>query len=247
MSLSSVALPSYQLALLQSQWLKPARSRLLRMADIARAGQIVDLGCGWGQITEELADRSNGFVVGIDRCEKAIHFANNRLPANLRDRVAFVQADANHLPMDDQSIDIVFVQCGFLWMESPAAVLTECRRVLRSGGWLVALEPDFGGMMEYPKEVATRQLWVSALSDAGADPEIGRKLPSLCHEANFECSSYFLDRYEPPRGQRLALLKELNLDDAMKREILSIEGKLACCPQDQVVVHLPFWMVVARK
>ncbi len=67
-----------------------------------------------------------------------------------------------------------------------ASAIKEIYRVLQPKGMLVAIEPDYGGMIEYPPEIATGDLWIAALSRAGADPCIGRKLPSILHTNRLE-------------------------------------------------------------
>ncbi|HLA84582.1 MAG TPA: hypothetical protein VJL29_07290, partial [Thermoguttaceae bacterium] len=65
--MSHPSLPSTALLRQQAEWLAPARSRLLRRAGIARCRRVLDLGCGVGAVTAELARRTSGFVVALDR------------------------------------------------------------------------------------------------------------------------------------------------------------------------------------
>lgn len=241
------SLPSYRLAQLQSEWLKPARSRLLRAARIDRAERILDLACGWGQIAIELAERSHAHVVGVDHSAEAIEFAKSQLGGDFQDRITFLQADATSLPIDDHSQDIVFIQCGLMWMPELEIVLTECHRVLRAGGHLVALEPDYGGMMEYPDEIASREIWHAALEAAGADPMVGRKLPTLCRAAGFDSDCYFLDRYEYPHRDSLSFLKELPLTSEQQIWMAKVEENRMQRKPNQMAAHLPFWLVLARR
>jgi hypothetical protein len=61
------------------------------------------------------------------------------------------------------------------------------RRVLRPGGaLLVFAEPDYGGRIDYPEELAILGEWQSdSLRRQGADPRAGRQLASWLHAAGF--------------------------------------------------------------
>jgi SAM-dependent methyltransferase len=241
------ALPSLELARLQAEWLSGARSRLLRSAGIHRAKRILDLGCGWGLSTVELAERSGAIVTGIDRLEHAVQFARSQLTSPLSSRVAFQLADATELPLESASIDLIFTQCSLLWMQDLRKVLAECHRLLAPMGRLVAIEPDYGGLMEWPISISTREIWLSALTCAGADPLVGRKLPVLMHEAGFQVNGYFFDRYEAPVSGRLEFLEELVSDAQQRAAIDRIRSELQKLASEDCVVHLPFWLQVATK
>jgi ubiquinone/menaquinone biosynthesis C-methylase UbiE len=68
-----------------------------------------------------------------------------------------------------------------LWVGNPAKALIEMKRTIKDGGILVCFaEPDYGGRLDYPIELnRIRELQIAGMINAGADPEIGRKLKSL--------------------------------------------------------------------
>lgn len=243
---TSKQLPSLSLALLQSHWLEGARSRLLRQAKVHRAQAILDLACGWGQVSLELARRCSGQIIGIDRLPDATEYARSRVPTELQARVTFETADVANLPLASGSQDIVFIQCGMLWMERRACALRECRRVLKPHGALVMIEPDYDGLMEYPPEIAARDLWCHCVSQAGGLPCVGRQLPALCNANGLSCHAYFLDRYQPPDPAYLGFLKELLSAQSQVERVQQIEQLWQQQKQAQIVVHLPFWLVIAH-
>jgi ubiquinone/menaquinone biosynthesis C-methylase UbiE len=241
------ALPSFELARLQCAWLRGARSRLLRSAGIHKARRILDLGCGWGLTTFEISERCDATVIGVDRSEQAIEFARSQLPKLAVSKVAFLLADSTCVPLEAASIDIIITQCSLMWMPDPITVLLECNRLLVPGGRVVAIEPDYGGLMEWPASITSRDIWLSALTTAGADPLMGRKLPLLLEQAGFQVSSYMLDRYEPASCEYLLFLIEI-IEDAVQRKALEhIRTELERLRPGQFIVHLPFWMQVATK
>jgi SAM-dependent methyltransferase len=157
-----------------------------------------------------------------------------------------VSADAERLPFADETFDLVFSQFAMLWLDA-SAVSAEVRRVLRPSGVLVALEPDYGGMIEHPPEIASRTIWISALRRSGADPEIGRKLPSLLHVAGFDVRVDLLDRLEPPSSTRFQFLRGLSLTDDEKQALRRIEAADAQASGPERVAHLPMFLITATK
>lgn len=104
-----------------------------------RSGQrLLDLGCGPGTITVDLAARvAPGDVVGIDPAEEVIEraranaaAADGGTPPNVR----FEVGDAYGLTFDDGSFDVVHAHQVLQHLTDPVAVLREAHRVLAPGG-----------------------------------------------------------------------------------------------------------------
>lgn len=231
-------LPCLELCIEQAAWLRGARSRLLRRAGIERRKAIVELGPGWGIVANELCRRSGQPVIAIDRRAR---------PAgvSLHENVDWIVAGAEQLPLADGSADLIFAQLTFLWLNARLAV-AEAARVLAPGGVLVAIEPDYGGMMEHPSEIATRTLWIAALQRAGANPYIGRELPDLFADAGLRVETRFPDRYQAAAAARLDLLSELRLTNEEQRQVARIRSHLQSHPE-RGVAYLPLWMVMGEK
>jgi SAM-dependent methyltransferase len=231
------ALPSRKQLCRQAAWLSPARSRLLRQADIARRRSVLDLACGYGAVTDELAERCNGRVVALD-CRKDA----------LIKPIVGVHAlcgDAEKLPFADGVFDLIFCQFALLWLDASAAV-REIRRVLMPGGVLAAIEPDYGGLVEHPSSICTRELWLSALDRAGADPYIGRKLPGILEAEGFCIEVGLLDRLMPPDPLRFELLEGLPLTAAERDQLNRIKRSDAELDDSTRVAHLPMFLILAE-
>ncbi len=225
----------------QSRWLATARSRLLRRVEIARRKRVLDLGCGYGTTTAELVRRSGGSVVALDRLRSALAARPGQFASACR-----VAGDARRLPFRDAAFDLIFCQFVWLWLDA-AIVAGEAFRVLRPGGALVALEPDYEGMIEHPAKLAARDLWLHWLARSGADPAIGRKLSGLLDRAGFKVEIGLLDRLEPPSPSRFKLLGELATSDAEREQVQQlIEADAACSGEDKVA-HLPVFLVTATR
>jgi SAM-dependent methyltransferase len=154
-------------------------------------------------------------------------------------------ADATRLPFADGGFDLVFCQLALLWMPLEATV-AEIRRVLQPGGVLVAIEPDYGGMIEYPPKIATRDLWIAALQRAGADPYVGRKLPGLLARHGFAVSVELMSSMTPPASERFDLLQDLSLTDAERETLRVIQRRASGLSGSwEQIAHLPFMLVSA--
>jgi len=234
-------LPSRELAQQQAGWLAPARARLLRRVHVARRRRVLDLGCGHGLVSGELARRSGGPVVAVDRNRQAL--AEDCRPFGGAARIC---ADATRLPFPAGRFDLVFCQFVFLWLDALAAA-REVHRVLQPGGVLVAIEPDYAGMIEHPAEIATRRLWLSVLAREGGDPEVGRKLPGLLSAGGFQVRVDLLDRLTPPSAARFDLLGELPLTNEERQSLDRLRAADAACDDNRRVVHLPMFLVTAVK
>lgn len=234
-------LPSLRLIRDQAAWLAPARSWLLQRANVEQRRSLLDLGCGFGVVSQELARLSSGRVVALDYNLPALLTA----PAMLRTS-APACADATRLPFADASFDLVFCQLALLWMPLEPA-LAEVRRVTQPGGVLVAIEPDYGGMIEHPAELATSELWLAGLKRAGADPLVGRKLPGLLAGHGFDVQVELMNELTPPVAQRFDLLRGLPLKRKERRQAKAIERSAKRLREPwQQVVHLPFMLVTAQ-
>lgn len=237
--MSDPSLPSRELLQQQAAWLAPARARLLRRVQIARRRRVLDLACGYGAVTGELVRRSGGQVVAMDRSRRGLTGLHQVFEGASR-----VRADALRLPFRDGCFDLVYCQFALVWLEVAAAA-REISRVLQPGGVLVVLEPDYGGLMEYPPQIAVREIWLAAIARAGGDPEIGRKLPGLLADAGFEVRIDLLDRLEPPSPARFALLGGLPLEPNEADALARIE---AIEPSSfRSVAHLPVFLITATK
>ncbi len=238
--IEQVDLPSLRLIREQSKWLAPARSWLLKQADLASRHSVLDLGCGFGIVTQELAAQAKGRVVALDHNYAALRTA----PAALRaSRPAC--GDSSALPFADASFDLVFSQLALLWMPLEPT-LAEIRRVMQVGGAFVAIEPDYGGLIEYPPEIAIKDLWTSGLQRAGGDPLIGRKLPGALAHLGFEVQVELFSEMTPPVGARFDLLRGLPLTGYEQKLLDKFEYQASRMSGPwQQVAHLPFMLITA--
>ncbi len=159
----------------QARWTRAVRNQLYRRVNLLRAGRVLDVGCGTGVITEEMAARCKGQVIGVDVDPAMIAFAQDH-----GGRAEYRVGDAHQLDFPDGHFDVVACHFLLMWVSDPLSAVREMARVTRPGGAVLACaEPDYGGRIDYPEELPLARWQAEALRREGADPFIGRKLPAL--------------------------------------------------------------------
>lgn len=150
-----------------------------------RSGQrVLDLACGIGAMTEQLANRCPSIrLFGVDIQMQSLHVAQANHPI-----AAYAQADGACLPFSDNTFD--FVHCSWLLehVPSPLNILNEVYRVLKVGGLCQFTEVDnssFGTDPEYPEVIEVMSTLCRIQIESGGDPYIGRRLGQLFQEAGF--------------------------------------------------------------
>lgn len=120
--------------------------------------RILDIGCGTGHLLSELAARyPQAALYGLDLAPNMVHLAAKRLAK----AATLVQGDAEQLPFDDASFDLVVSSSTFQWLEQCDRCFGEVRRVLVPGGlFCFAL---FGAGTLHELQVS----WRDALTAAG--------------------------------------------------------------------------------
>jgi ubiquinone/menaquinone biosynthesis C-methylase UbiE len=150
---------------------------------------LLDVGCGPGTITIDLAARvAPGAVVGVDRAEDVIAEATQLLTELAPGNAEFKTADVYRLGFDDQAFDVVHAHQVLQHLTDPVAALIEMRRVLRPGGILAIRDSDYGGFVWAPADRLLdrwMELYHSVCNHNGADADAGRHLLGWARAAGF--------------------------------------------------------------
>jgi SAM-dependent methyltransferase len=110
----------------------PAAARLVKFANVRGGQSVLDVGCGTGVVAITAA-RIGAHVRGVDLTPELLERAReNARIANVE--IDFREGDAEALPFDDVTFDIVLSQFGHMFAPRPDVAMTEMLRVLKSGG-----------------------------------------------------------------------------------------------------------------
>ena len=123
--------------------------RWLARAVSADAKLVLDLACGSGPMSRELAQPGRT-VVGLDLSAEELALAAQRGPG------PWVRADGLALPFADSSMDAVTSSIGLAVLTPLSDVVAECARVLRPGGVLAAIAPAMRPLGPQDLRVLTR-------------------------------------------------------------------------------------------
>ena len=113
------------------------RRRAARATGITTGGSALDVACGSGKLTAELARVAGprGRVVGLDFSAQMLEVARRDHPG-----LEFLEGDALNLPFENGSFDASTIAFGLRNLADPVRGLREMLRVVRPGGRTVVLE-----------------------------------------------------------------------------------------------------------
>ncbi|MBX3313577.1 MAG: methyltransferase domain-containing protein [Actinobacteria bacterium] len=173
-------------------WRTAANSAAHLLPHLAPGQRLLDVGCGPGTITVDLADRvAPGAVLGVDASADVIAQAAGIVGE--RSNVTFAVADVYALDHPDASFDVVHAHQVLQHLTDPVAALREMRRVLAPGGVLAARDSNYAAFWWSPDEPRLDR-WLSlyhAVTEANrADADAGRHLLAWAHAAGFTDVAY---------------------------------------------------------
>ncbi|HXZ61818.1 MAG TPA: methyltransferase domain-containing protein [Acidimicrobiales bacterium] len=177
-------------SVLRSHTWRTAENSCAYLLPHLRAGQsLLDVGCGPGTITGDLALLvAPGEVLGVDAAADVVAQAHEHARtlglANLR----FEAGDLFGLGYPDASFDVVHLHQVLQHLADPVAALVELRRLLRPGGLLAARDSDYRAFRWAPDDPLLDrwlELYLAVTAHNGHDACIGPRLLGLAHQAGF--------------------------------------------------------------
>jgi SAM-dependent methyltransferase len=171
------------------RWRTAANSADYLLPYLAEDHHVIDVGCGPGTITIDLARRArHGRVIGVDSAASVLSAAAVAASAAGMDNVAFEPGDVMALDHDDESFDVVHAHQLLQHVADPVGALREMRRVCRPGGVVAARDADYAAMSWAPADARLdrwRELYRDVALGNGAQPDAGRRLLAWAHAAGF--------------------------------------------------------------
>lgn len=171
-------------------WRTAENSAAYLLPELQPGDAILDIGCGPGTISADLAVLvPTGHVTAVDYApaivEQAATEAQSRGIANM----AFATADAHALQYDDDTFDVVHAHQVLQHVGDPVQALSEMRRVAKPGGVVAVRDSDYRAFTWFP-ESAGMSKWLDLYEEVaranGGEPDAGRRLKAWALRAGFE-------------------------------------------------------------
>jgi ubiquinone/menaquinone biosynthesis C-methylase UbiE len=151
---------------------------------------VLDVGCGPGTITADLAARvAPGRVTAVEMTDDALDLARVEAQARDQPNIDFVTSDVHALDFPDSTFDVVHAHQVLQHVADPVQALREMRRVCVPNGTVAVRDADYSGFTWFP-QLPTLDRWHELYSEAarvnGGEPDAGRRLLSWAQEAGFD-------------------------------------------------------------
>jgi SAM-dependent methyltransferase len=197
----------------QAEAIWPQEERLVRRYSLPDEANVLDAGCGTGEISLRLAQMlPRARVLGVDIIDNHLALARARC-AMLADRVRFENRSIFELGLPDRTFDLVV--CRHVLQAIPHAerAIAELQRVVRRGGWLHLIVEDYLMIHFEPRRLDADDFWSEGprrFGDAlGTDLRIGRRTYGILRRlglANITVDYIVVDPLRAPRETFAAIL-----------------------------------------
>lgn len=150
---------------------------------------VLDVGCGPGTITADLAARvAPGSVTAVDQVTDVLGAARTEVERRNLSNVSFGTADVHNLEFADDTFDVVHAHQVLQHVADPVRALCEMRRVCAPGGIVAVRDADYAGFIWHPQLPALdrwRDLYQRVARANRGEPDAGRRLLSWAQQAGF--------------------------------------------------------------
>jgi SAM-dependent methyltransferase len=172
-------------------WRKVENSMEFMIKYVNANHSVLDVGCGPGTITNDLARLvPNGKVCGIDTIEDLVQLGREQARQKLLENVEYRVGSATSLPFEDNAFDVVFAHQVLLHLPDPVSALVEMRRVVKPGGVICCKDADLRSILIYPEnlEEPLKYFFTDLVVGPATVTDGGRRLKSHALKAGFEKS-----------------------------------------------------------
>jgi SAM-dependent methyltransferase len=215
-----------------SRVMQPTTRSLLDRVGLREGMACLDVGCGGGDATLEMARLvgPTGRVVGVDIDAAKIELARREAADSNLHGVEFRVAQVEQSG-DDAEFDVVYARFLLTHLSDPGEALARMVRQLRPGGVAIIEDVDFSGHFCHPESAAFRRyvdLYTQVVQRRGADPNIGPRLPALLRGSG--CLNVGMNVVQPAGAEGevklIAPITLENIADAVLAEGLAAREEL---------------------
>lgn len=185
----------HQEAVLRAHRWRTADNSAAYLLPHIRSGQsLLDVGCGPGTLTVDLARYvAPAVVTGIDVSEAVVAEAVAHAAASDVANVSFVAGDFRELSLDPGSFDVVHAHQVLQHLRDPIGALSTMATLARPGGVVAARDGDYSAFTWSPGEPALERwlsIYLAVARRNGAEPNAGRWLLEWAHRAGLHDVTY---------------------------------------------------------
>jgi len=184
--------------------------------------QILDIGCGTGVPTIELAKLSNGYITAMDINSEDLKILEDKIKVHgLENRISIIRESLLKNEFKNRSFDIIWAE-GVIHIIDFEKGFRECRKLLKKEGFLV-LNEAIKGIKDY----------ITQLSSFGFRLYDWFKLPN----------NAWWDEFYKPLESRIKELSEMNLNKNLKNKISRYKKEINLVKTDPKNFNTAFYIL----
>ncbi|HEV7863050.1 MAG TPA: methyltransferase domain-containing protein [Acidimicrobiia bacterium] len=177
------------------RWRTADNSAAYLLPHLAEGMRLLDVGCGPGTLTVDLAGRvgPTGDVVGVDLSTAVVAEAAALATAADVGNVTFQAGDFRTLPLGEGSFDVVHAHQVLQHLRDPVGALAAMGRLARPGGIVAARDSDYPAFLWTPADPRLdrwREIYLAVSDRNGTNGDAGRWLLRWALDAGFTDVAY---------------------------------------------------------
>ncbi|MDT5040849.1 MAG: hypothetical protein QOE51_1834 [Actinoplanes sp.] len=171
------------------RWRTAENSAAYLLPHLKSGDALLDIGCGPGTITADLARIvAPGRVTALEVTDAALDLARAEIGSRGLATVGFAVGDVHALDFADDTFDVVHAHQVLQHVGDPVTALREMRRVTKPGGIVAVRDGDYAAFTWFP-ELPELNEWLDLYERVargnGGEPDAGRRLLSWANQAGF--------------------------------------------------------------